>query len=193
MFEDLKEDFIVEFGEENFKKIESILDLFESEPFCDFEKDGITVSCSREKINQLQENVCVSISCDDFDIELLYENGINAGTRLNEYRINPASSFVNDKREYEVITGIELDIDAIDRWSAMTGKEYSLQKAEFMLINNRDSILKLIKNQNYDNYVTGGGTTKTDRYYDQKKSELNERGLFWKVKTRTEVTTANFF
>jgi hypothetical protein len=62
-----------------------------------------------------------------------------------------------------------------------------------MLINNRDSILKLIKNQNYDNYVTGGGTTKTDRYYDQKKSELNERGLFWKVKTRTEVTTANFF
>ncbi len=192
MFEDFKEECINELGEQNYKKIEKVLELFDSEPFEDFEKDGVTVSCSREKINQLQENVCVSIYNDDFEIELMYENGINNGTQLNDYAINPNDSMTNVKREYDVIIGLELDIDAIDAWSRRTGIKYSITKAQALLDNETPEILKLIKDQNYDNYVTGGGTNKTDNYYQNKRNGLNDRGLYWKTKTKTHSVPANF-
>lgn len=187
-----KTDLINELGADNFEKIDFILDILDNEPFYDFEKDGITVSCYHEKIHQLQENVCVSISCNDFEIELLYENGINNGTQLIDYRINSEFSFTRDKREYEVITGIELDIKSMEIWSFNSGKKYSLEKAEILLSNHRNEILKLYKEQNYDNYVTGGGTNKTDSYYEKKISELHDSGIFWKFITRTEETVANF-
>lgn len=193
-YEDLKQDCISEIGIENFEKVNKILELFDSEPFEDLEQDGITVSCSTEKIHQLQENVCVSIYNDDFEVELLYENGINNGTQLNDYSINPtnAASFTSAKREYEVVTGLELDRDQIRMWELRTGRKCSIEKAQILLDNHKSEIMKLIKEQNYDNYVTGGGTNKTDSYYKNKKNELQIRGVFWKVVTKTEETTANF-
>lgn len=77
-------------------------------------------------------------------------------------------------------------------WSFNSGKKYSLEKAEILLSNHRNEILKLYKEQNYDNYVTGGGTNKTDSYYEKKISELHDSGIFWKFITRTEETVANF-
>lgn len=194
MFEDFKLECIDELGVKVYQEIEFILELFESEPFEDLEKDDITVTCYTEKINQLQENVCVEIDKEDsFKIELLYENGINNGTQLNDYKINPSSSFMNATREYEIIEDIELDIEQLESWSVRTGRKYSIQKAQILLDNNRGDIMKLIKNQNYDNYVTGGGTNKTDDYYSKKKEELNMQGIFWKCKIKTETTTADFF
>lgn len=192
MYEDLKEDCISEIGIENFKKVDKILELFDSEPFEDLEQDGITVSCCTEKLHQLQENVCVSIYNDDFEVELLYENGINNGTQLNDYSINPTKSFTRASREYEIVTGVELDMDQIKQWEKATGKKCSIQKAQILLDRHKPEIMKLIKDQNYDNYVTGGGTNKTDSYYRKKKDELKDMGVFWKVITKTEETIADF-
>lgn len=52
----------------------------------------------------------------------------------------------------------------------------------------KPEILKNLKEQNYDNYVTGGGTIKTDNYYNKKKNDLESKGVFWVVKYK-EIET----
>ena len=144
-------------------------------------------------MHQLQENVCVSISNEDFEIELLYENGINNGALLNEYSINPLESFTNDTREHEVIVDIVLDIEVLKGWASYAGRDLVMKKAKILLHNNKAKILEMIRNESYDNYVTGGGTNKTNSFYKEKMKEFTYNGIqYWKVKTKTETAQAYF-
>ncbi len=84
----------------------------------------------------------------------------------------------------------EISINDSERAKSVMGA--LINQVEILLDNHKSEIMKIIKEQNYDNYVTGGGTNKTDSYYKNKKNELQIRGVFWKVITKTEETTANF-
>lgn len=188
MFEDFKDDCISTLGIEVFKIIEKIIENNNFEDFEDFEIYSHEITFSKEKIHALQENVCVNISSKDYEIEMLYENGIINGTQLNDYSFNSNISFKDSEREYEEIIGVEVDFEAMD----LLGVKYSKDKAKILLDNNKSKILKLQKNKSYDNYVTGGGTNKTNDYYKTEIDKIKHSGLRWKYITKIHKLTANF-
>mgnify|MGYP003677751960 CR=1 FL=1 len=180
---DLTEDLINEFGE-NSDIVISMTKFMETEHFYELEIgefEGLEISYSKEKINTLQYNICVDIEHGENNIELLFEDGINNGTQLNEYTINPKTSFTNDVRYYNELIGFELDMDTVNSL-ASNGKadDCFILKAQTVLDNITPKLKKLHREQSYDNYVTGGGTTKTDRFYDEKLNELSNGTVFWR-------------
>lgn len=192
-WEDLTEELKEDLPSEEFKNIDEVLDrIVRWDTEEDFSMNGYDISFSFEKIHALQRNMCINISNDDFELELLFEDGINDGTQLNEYSINPSSSFTSEKREVEILKDIELDEHAIELYELSEGRKVCRTKAQIILDQNKSKIEKLIRNQNYDNYVTGGGTSKTDRYYDKELSNLRSKGVFWKSVYETIEIDANF-
>lgn len=190
---DLVEELKEELPLKDFNEIDKVLDTisrWETEE--DFSMNGYDISFSFEKIHALQRNVCINISNDNFELELLFEDGINNGTELNEYSINPAFSFTSEKREIEILKDIELDEHAIELYELSEGRKVCRTKAQILLSQHKPEIKKLIRNQNYDNYVTGGGTSKTNRYYKNKFNTLEAIGVFWKATYETIEVDANF-
>lgn len=194
IYGDVVSEFTEKYGFEKAKTIEHILDLFASDEFHDFDKDGMCISCSREKIHQLQENVCVEISDEDGNVllELLYENGINNGTRLNDYRIDPSKSFTEAGRSFDILKDIALDEKKM-RAIGIIKNDFDLKKAQALLDNVKPEIMKLIKDKSYDDYVTGGGTNKTNKHYRDSFEKFTSKGLYWIGVYETVTTTANFY
>ena len=184
--DDFEEECIYELGKDVYNKLIPLIEEQYENGFGDLETDDFTITCSIEKINVLQENVCVSITGKGFEIELLYENGVNNGTQLNEYSINPTSSFTNETRTYEEVCDVELDMEMTKALGL------SVERAQMMLDNNRSNIMKNIKEKNYDYYVTGGGTNKTNRHYKSEDDKLHDLGLYWNYVTKTHTISANF-
>lgn len=152
-FEDLFEDF------DSFKK-------FEVKYHC-------TVSVSKEKHNELQYTYYFDIYSDLIDGELFLEieSGINNGTQLLDYSFG--ENLLPKSRTVEVLKDIVLDEEKTKKLG------FSVLKAKAVLSRHKAEILKLIRNQSYDNYVTGGGTNKTDEYYQDKFNSFENMGLFW--------------
>lgn len=171
----IEADFIENYPNRNWEEMSRVLYIIAS----DFDDKVISeeyeVHIAREKIHQLQQNVFVTITSKNEEVELSleFENGINNGTQLNEYvfgdTLKPSS------RTVEVFKDIELDKERVLRYNPNA----NLEKAQMMLNNYRSEIIKMNRNQSYDDYVTGGGTNKTDKYYKDFKDGLNNRGLFW--------------
>jgi hypothetical protein len=190
ILDDLIYDLKIELGKDSASKIDKFLDEVIEEPFeywNDY-SDYFYVTISIEKINVLQENVCVNISFEGNEVELMFENGIENGTQLNEYSINSDNSLTDGIREYEEVIDVVLDEEMV----LLHNPKASIKFANLMLEREKKGILKDIKNQNYDNYVTGGGTNKTDSFYKKKRYCLNNMGLYWKVVTKTHKIKANF-
>ena len=188
MNEDFEIEFIDEFGIDLWKRFDVIWDDIIDGDFEDNEVDGFDISCSKEKVNQLQENICVDITFGDNEIQLMYESGISNGTQLNDYSINSNSDLSDIDREYEVAIDVVVDYVKMDR----LGVKYSKEKAEMLLSNHKENILNWHHAKSYDDYVTGGGTIKTNEYYRRKKQEINNLGLHWLIVTQTEVVKADF-
>lgn len=175
IIEQIEAEFIENYPNRNWEEMNRILDIVSS----DFDDKAVSeeyeVYMSREKIHQLQENVFVTITSKDEEVELSleFENGINNGTQLNEYVFG--DTLKPSARTAEVFKDIELDKERVLR----NNPKANLEKAQMMLNNYRAEIIKMHKNQSYDDYVTGGGTNKTDKYYRDFRDGLNNRGLFW--------------
>ncbi len=188
MYQDLENEIIETFNNTIWNELDSILEQIIDNDFEDIEINNYTITCSKEKVHQLQANICVSIEFADNEIELMYESGINNGTELNDYTINSKHSLTDVERHYDVVIDVIVDYDRMD----LLGVNYSKRKVEILLNNNKQELLSLVKNQNYDNYVTGGGTNKTNKYYKDKHEELNNKGLYFKYITETHTVMADF-
>lgn len=188
MYQELEADFKQKFSIEKWNKLDVVLNKLLDSDFEDMEENGFDISCSKEKVNQLQENICVDIYFEENEIQLMFENGINNGTQLNDYSLSDDSNLSDIERHHDVIVDVVVDYKKMD----LLGINYSKEKAEIMLSNNKSNLLKLAKNQNYDNYVTGGGTNKTDSYYKSEKEKLNNKGLYWIYITKTVTVKADF-
>lgn len=134
-----------------------------------------------EKHHQLQYTYYYDI---DFYQEehffVVIENGINNGTELISAKWGFDST--PNSRTIEVLDDIIFDEEGFELWfsGAEDKKEFVKTKAKFIFESNKKELLKLHKEQSYDNYVTGGGTNKTDNYYSSKHKELKEKGVFYK-------------
>jgi hypothetical protein len=132
------------------------------------------IDCNKEKHNQLQYTYYFTITSPlmkgTMYIEM--ENGINNGSQINDI------SFENDlmpkSRTIEVIKDVVLDEKRV------VENGFSLIKAKAVFPRYKNQILELNKKQGYDDYVTGGGTNKTDNFYKNQFDKIREIGLFWK-------------
>lgn len=151
------------------------------------------ITCDIEKHNALQFTYYFDVDFgkkENFYAEI--ESGISNGTRINsaDWGINtkPTSKTV------EVMKDVVFNEEAFNAW--YSGKEenrgFTKVKALIFFERYKPELLTLHKNQNYDNYVTGGGTNKTDDYYKSRKNELSELGVFWEYIYEDKEVDCNF-
>lgn len=138
-------------------------------------KYHVNISQSVEKHNVLQYTHYVEIESALLNVVLFLEieNGINNGTVLREFSFE--SDMIPDSRIIDV-----LDDVVLDELEYKIGR-FSLEKAKAVFPQYKSEIIKKLKNQSYDNYVTGGGTSKTDKHYNDFFNSLENMGLFWKA------------
>lgn len=190
-YQEFEKDFTEKYNKQEFEKVESIIEQLFDNDFDEMklQSDEWEVSVSVEKINQLQENVFITFIRNDDEFHLEYENGINNGTQLNDFSFE--STLEPTSKTTEIVDDVVIDKEKIQQWNnAKQGKKVVINwdRIEMLFEKFKPEILKNIKEQNYDNYVTGGGTIKTDSHYKQKENDLENRGVFWVVKYK-EIET----
>ena len=133
------------------------------------------IGFSKEKHHTLQYTEYYSISSPlvNTELHIEVENGINNGTQLIGYSF--VASCIPTHRIAEVLVGIELDEPRYEF------SRFSVDKARLVLPHHTKDIMKLLAQQSYDDYFTGGGTVKTNSYYKEKFDRYEEMGLFWKA------------
>ncbi len=177
-YQELESEFKDKYPTVNCDEVMNIIDKIANDFEAKASFEGYDVYVSIEKIHTLQENVFVEISADDFELHLEFENGINNGTQLRDYSFS--STFLPKSRTVDVFSHVEIDEKRILLWGAINEVEISLVEANIIFNRHKYEIESMIRKQNYDNYVTGGGTNVTDDYYTKFNRVLNNKGLFWK-------------
>lgn len=156
------------------------------------------ISIDTEKHNQLQYTHYYEV---DFNKEECFfveiENGINNGTVLisAEWGISTKKS----TKIVEVLKDVVFDEEAFGKWyekmyqgHQKENKEFSIRKGKAILNSYKSELLDLHRKQNYDNYVTGGGTNKTDKHYQSKFDKISDLGVFWKYIYEEREVDCNF-
>lgn len=188
-FAELREDFANKFSYEEYDNIVDglIQESLEAEDGQSINAGDWYSHTSECKINALNCYTTVSLKKkfinekgdeDEHNVEIVCEQGINVGCELIDYDVDGDNVSV-PKKVYTVITDLKLDLNAIKLFEVRTGKTVSLKLAELMLEREKDNIMEIYRKRSYDNYVTGGGTNLTDKYYSDKIAEYNNKGLYW--------------
>ena len=144
-------------------------------------------SLSREKHDALNYTYHISLwksSDEDECVELSFYTGIDVGCELVDYSLG-GCSLADKPMTQRVLYDIELDLSRMSQ-------NVNVKVAQAMLDGNKAYIAEVYNNQNYDNYMTGGGTMGTDKHYKDKFDRLNEQGLYWKCLYREEEFDRNF-
>lgn len=146
------------------------------------ERFDCEISKQTQKIDQLNYIYHYSLyfaSVDDV-LFISIESGIDNGSRLidMQWDKNPA----NEKVEAETLIGVEFDEEAFNSWFIGDKRDRATtkRKAKAIFENNKAELLKSLKEQNYDNYATGGSANKTHKVYADKFAAYTRRGVFWK-------------
>lgn len=141
------------------------------------------ISVDVEKHNELQYTYYFDI---DFNIEenlfVEIENGINNGTRVNHEEWGNESK--PDSRMIEVLKDVVFNEGEFEKWCRWKGvseqrKPQLKSIAKSLFDRHKNELMKANRNQSYDNYVTGGGTLKTNKYYQDFYQSLSDKGVFW--------------
>ena len=183
MENNLKLDFIEKYSEVEYEEVSELIDKMFDDDSDSFDQDKYLwkLSLSKEKHNVLQYTYYINLSKeidgqDDEEVNITYENGINNGTAMIDYDIDGGGGVPAFKT-------VEILDDIIPDWTRiLNGKDISdMRKKNMQMIfdAHKSRILKSLHNQNYDNYVTGGGTNMTDAYYCDIKEKLNSHGFYW--------------
>lgn len=150
-----------------------------------------------EKHNQLQYTYYYDI---DFGEELPIlsveiENGINNGTRINH--VDWESSTLPESRTVEILKDVIFCEESFNKWcndkNISEDRKPKLEQVAVSLFErNKSELMQTNKNQSYDNYVTGGGTIVTNKYYKDFYSNLKEKGVFWQFIYEDREVDVNF-
>lgn len=107
---------------------------------------------SKEKHNELQYTHYFTITSELMKVEMHIEmeNGINNGTVINH--ISFENNFKPTSRTFEVLKDIILDNSFYEKGSFLE------RKAQAVLDANKKKLFDFHRQNNYDNYVTGGNS-----------------------------------
>lgn len=133
-------------------------------------KFNCKISCDVEKHNSLQYTYYYEV---DFGVQEYFyveiESGINNGTRLNSaewgLQTKPESRTIN------VLKDVVLDRD----WYIQRGQALALKKAEALLSAYKHKFFEYERQNNYDNYVTGGNSKLK---FDELLSQLHVKYIY---------------
>lgn len=182
---DFEEGFIDKYSSDDLEAIMNLIDLAFDDKDSE-SNNGWEMSLSKEKHDALNYTYHISLhKTDDEDecIELSFYTGIDVGCELVDYSLGGLS--LADKPNIQrVMYDLELD------WSLIK-PDVSKKSAQTMLDGAKKEIMDIYSKQGYDNYVTGGGTTSTDKHYKEKLEKFNERGLYWNCLYRDEEFDRN--
>lgn len=150
------------------------VDIKGTENFSELNKEyNCTIRVSIEKHNVLQYTYYYEI---DFGLEENYfieiESGISNGTKINSQEWGVSTK--PKSKEIEVLKDVIFNEEKFLIWfnskyRTTDNLDFVKRKAIAIFENNKSELLKLHREQSYDDYVTGGGTNKTDSYYKNKK------------------------
>lgn len=128
-------------------------------------------------------------------INLSFYTGINVGCELVDFSFE-GKSLANQPHYIEEFSHIEINWSKYLLMHCVEKKEdlppLVVKKIENLFNNNKDEIEKIIGKESYDNYVTGGGTVKTDSHYRNLFAEYNAKGIFWERCYQTVEVDRNF-
>ncbi len=183
-YESFKNEFMDKYSAKEFEDCDKLIGkCLEAGSSEDFTGEVWSASLDVEKIHQLQYTYYIALSksiadSDDEEVNVVFENGINNGTAMLEYCLEGGLGVPCFKKE-SILHDIEPDFEAMQKAlkKGTVNKYHAKQYFEY----HKKNILKMYKNQNYDNYVTGGGTTVLDNAYLEQKEKYHKMGLYWKL------------
>ena len=174
-FKDFEDDFCDTYPDDNFEVISGLIDNLLESSTPQIETAGEWVaSSSIEKHDALNFTYYISLSKDDEEdgIELSFYTGIDVGCELVDM------SFSGESAQYKPNMASVLDDLEID-WDKYPDIK-DQRKVWAVFSGHKAKILDIYNKQNYDNYVTGGGTSVTDRAYKAQLDKYRDMGLHWK-------------
>ncbi len=174
-FQDFEDDFKLSYTAEDLEIVNKLIgEQLESDTGLYKTAGEWTADLSIEKHDALNHSYHISLSkdeSDDEEISLTFYTGIDVGCELVEYSFC-GNSILNTQKFEKVLDDLSVDWP---RYKADVNKN----KIQWFLDASKDSIMEIYNKQNYDNYVTGGGTSVTDASYKEQLDSYRNRGLHW--------------
>ena len=175
-YKDFCEDYEIKFDDYLPDEIHAAFEAITSDESSSYECEGWYFDIHIEKIHALQKNIHVSATNEDDERICFYiviESGINNGTVFGDYTLGNTDQ--PNSKEIEVFNGVEFNCH-------FSNDPRQTRKARIFFNANKSTIEDIIKKQNYDNHVTGGGTMGTNEHYRDKLSKF--KGIY-NVKYKT--------
>ena len=173
-FQDFEEDFKLSYSIEDLEIVKKLIDdqLQSDDSLYKTIGEWVADLCI-EKHDALNHSYHILLSNNDGDdeINLTFYTGIDVGCELVEYSFD-GNSILNTPKFERVLDDLSVD------WS-MYKTDINKQKVQMFLDGNKGAIMEIYSKRNYDNYVTGGGTNKTDASYKEQLDSYINRGLYW--------------
>ena len=196
MEDDFKKEFIEKYGVSEFEEVSDLIEESLSESKSRMLYGEIwTLALDVEKIHCLQYTHYISLSKEgkdgDEEVSLTFENGINAGTVCQDYSLDGSGSVPSTMMD-DVFVDIEPDWDKIQEGRSIVLTDNMRRNIQMIFDGNKKAIMELLGKQNFDNYVTGGGTTVIDKHYNKEIKSWHDRGFYWKKVYETKEVYRNF-
>lgn len=157
-----------------------------------------------EKHNALNFTYYINIyneKYENIEIDLTFHFGVDASNELSEYSFEGISSKYEDK-EVEVLSDLKLNEEKVKQHFINSNNvldnvpndfilDNLINKAKIVFEREKSNILEIYGKMNYDNYVTGGGTSLTKDLYQKKFDKYHKIGLYWITIYETEIVDRN--
>ncbi len=123
---------------------------------------------------------------EDVTIDFTFYTGIDVGCELVHYSLE-GQSLKHSPKTIDVLVDLKPD------WPKYPDANETKKNLITTVLNShKDKIMDIYQKQDYDNYVTGGGTVKTQKYYEQQFNKYKEKGLHWICVYEQEEVYPNF-
>jgi len=208
-YEYFKTEFIEKYNKDESKIIEKIINSacecdYVHKNYIEFLEDW-ECTLDIEKLNSLNFNYFIYLynTKTEGEINLTFEFGVYAPNDCIYYSFDGTSEKYIDK-EVRILKDIILDEEKVKKY--LINKEnilknvpneflmdILLRKARLIFEREKSKILDLYNKQNYDNYVTGGGTFKTNEFYNKEFKKYEDAGLFWDEVYEYEIVDRNLY
>jgi hypothetical protein len=208
-YEYFKTEFIEKYNENEYLIIEKIIN---SACECDYvHKNYIEFlgdwECTLdiEKLNSLNFNYFIYLynTKTEGEINLTFGFGVDAPNDCIYYSFDGTSEKYIDK-EVRILKDINLDEEKVKNHYLLKNNilknvpnefviDNLLRKARLIFEREKSKILDLYSKQDYDNYVTGGGTFKTNEFYNKEFKKYEDAGLFWDEVYEYEIVDRNLY
>lgn len=188
--EDFNEEFEQKYGEDELKEVSKLIDQgFDKYSSCIITGDIWSLSLEVEKHGMLQHTLHMALSKevngkDDEEVNLEFEDGIDNGTVLRNHCLE-GSSTMHSPKMVRVLVDLKYDF-------SLSNTKHSKELTESIFNDVKPDILEVYKKQNYDNYVTGGGSTKTSKHYRNELDKYHDRGFYWTCVYEEQEVDRNF-